>query len=115
MSAIDIRMMKLVSGEIVLGKYDGEKDRLTGVAQLQNVPTQQGMQMLITPYGFPFENKFTAEFGGEAILYRFSDTPKELQDKYIEVTTNLTVANGLGKIHFGAGTGSQGGNSGLIH
>ena len=100
MAAYDIRMMKLVSGEIVLGKYDAEKDQLTDVAQLQNVPTQQGMQMLITPYGFPFENKF-------------HDTPKELQDKYIEVTTNLTVANGLGKIHFGATGGSTSG-SGLI-
>ena len=101
MAAYDIRMMKLVSGEIVLGKYDAEKDQLTDVAQLQNVPTQQGMQMLITPYGFPFENKFHAVMEGRFILYRFSDTPKELQDKYIEVTTNLTVANGLGKIHFG--------------
>ena len=33
--------------------------------------------------------------------------------KYIEVTTNLTVANGLGKIHFGATGGSTSG-SGLI-
>ena len=90
MAAYDIRMMKLVSGEIVLGKYDAEKDQLTDVAQLQNVPTQQGMQMLITPYGFPFENKFHAVMEGRFILYRFSDTPKELQDKYIEVTTNLT-------------------------
>ena len=113
MAAYDIRMMKLVSGEIVLGKYDAEKDQLTDVAQLQNVPTQQGMQMLITPYGFPFENKFHAVMEGRFILYRFSDTPKELQDKYIEVTTNLTVANGRGKIHFGAAGGSTSG-SGLI-
>lgn len=113
MAAYDIRMMKLVSGEIVLGKYDAEKDQLTDVAQLQNVPTQKGMQMLITPYGFPFENKFNAVMEGRHILYRFSDTPKELQDKYIEVTTNLTVANGLGKIHFGSTGGSTSG-SGLI-
>ena len=45
MAAYDIRMMKLVSGEIVLGKYDAEKDQLTDVAQLQNVPTQQGQRL----------------------------------------------------------------------
>ena len=112
--AYDIRMMKLVSGEIVLGKYDEAGDRLTDAAQLQNVPTQQGMQMLITPYGFPFENKFSAVIEGRFFLHRFSDTPKELQDKYIEVTTNLTVANGLGKIQFGGGAPAAGG-SGLIH
>ena len=34
-------------------------------------------------------------------LYRYADTPKELQDKYIEACTNLTVAGGLGKLSFG--------------
>ena len=106
MAAYDIRMMKLVSGEIVLGKYDAEKDQLTDVAQLQNVPTQQGMQMLITPYGFPFENKFHAVMEGRFILYRFSDTPKELQDKYIEVTTGLT-GNGVTEITSGLSAGQQ--------
>ena len=106
MAAYDIRMMKLVSGEIVLGKYDAEKDQLTDVAQLQNVPTQQGMQMLITPYGFPFENKFHAVMEGRFILYRFSDTPKELQDKYIEVTTGLT-GNGVTEVTSGLSAGQQ--------
>ena len=54
MAAFDIKMVKLVSGEIVLGKYNAEKDMLENVVQLQNVPTQQGMQMLLAPYGFPF-------------------------------------------------------------
>ena len=113
MAAYDIRMMKLVSGEIVLGKYDAEKDQLTDVAQLQNVPTQQGMQMLITPYGFPFENKFHAVMEGRFILYRFSDTRKELKDKSIEWPPNLPAANVLGKFHSGAPGGSTSG-SGLI-
>ena len=113
MAAYDIRMVKLVSGEIVLGKYDAEKDVLNAVVQLQNVPTQQGMQMLQTPYGFPFENTFDATIEGRFIMYRFSETAKELQDKYIEVTTNLSVSSGLGKIHFGGGSTTSG--SGLIH
>ena len=36
-----------------------------------------------------------------SFLYRYADTPKELQDKYIEACTNLTVAGGLGKLSFG--------------
>ena len=116
MASLEIRMMKLVSGEIVIGKWDPDKDELQDAAQLQNVPTQQGMQMLVTPYGFPFENKFNVAIAGKFVLHKFTDTPKELQDKYIEVTTNLTVANGLGKLRFGPGAaGQQGGGSGLIH
>ena len=112
MASYDIRLMKLVTGELVLGKYDEAEDCLRDTAQLQNVPTKQGMQLLVTPYGFPFENKFSAVIAGKFFLHRFSETPKELQDKYIEVTTNLTVANGLGKLTFGA---SGKGGSGLVH
>ena len=112
MAAFDIKMVKLVSGEIVLGKYNAEKDMLENVVQLQNVPTPQGMQMLPDPYAFPFENTLDACIEGRFILYRFAETAKELQDKYIEVTTNLSVSSNLGKIHFGGSTTS---GSGLIH
>ncbi len=115
MAAYKVSMVKLVSGEIVLGKYDAEKDVLTDVVTLQNVPTQQGMQMLLAPYGFPFENTYDAVLEGRFIMYRFKETAKELEDKYIEVTTNLSVSSHLGKIQFGA-QGAQGGaaGSGLI-
>ena len=53
--AYDIRLMKLVTGEMVIGKYDAEKDCLNEVASLQSIPTQQGMQMMLLPYGYPFE------------------------------------------------------------
>lgn len=115
MAAYKVSMVKLVSGEIVLGKYDAEKDVLTDVVTLQNVPTQQGMQMLLAPYGFPFENTYDAVLEGRFIMYRFKETAKELEDKYIEVTTNLSVSSHIGKIQFGA-HGAQGGaaGSGLI-
>lgn len=112
MAAYKVSMVKLVSGEIVLGKYDAEKDVLTDVVTLQNVPTQQGMQMLLAPYGFPFENTYDAVLEGRFIMYRFKETAKELEDKYIEVTTNLSVSSHLGKIQFGAQGGAAG--SGLI-
>ena len=56
--AYDIRLMKLVTGEMVIGKYDAEKDCLNEVASLQSIPTQQGMQMMLLPYGYPFEPIF---------------------------------------------------------
>lgn len=100
--AYDIRLFKLVSGELVIGKYDSAKDSLQGVALLQTVPTQQGVQMMMLPYGYPFENNFDGEIEGRNFLYRYKDTPKEMQDKYIEASTNLTVSGGLGKLQFGS-------------
>ncbi|MDR0816751.1 MAG: hypothetical protein LBN28_05115 [Desulfovibrio sp.] len=110
--AYDIRLMKLVTGELVIGKYDTGKDCLNEVAALQTVPTQQGVQMMMMPYGYPFEPNFSGTLDGSAFLYRYASTPKELQDKYIEATTNLTVAGGLGKLQFGATPGA--GGNGLI-
>ena len=111
--AYDIRLMKLVTGELVIGKYDAEKDALNEIAVIQSIPTQQGMQMLMLPYGYPFEPNFTGSLEGKHFLYRYAETPKELQDKYIEATTNLTVAGGLGKLQFGSGP-LPGASGGLI-
>lgn len=113
MAAYEIAMVKLVSGEIVLGKYDAEQDRLNEVVQLRNVPTEQGMQMLLAPYGYPFENTFDATIEGRFILYRFKETDEELLNKYTEVTSNLSLSANIGKIRFGGGSAT--GGSGLIH
>ena len=37
-----IRLFKLVTGELVLGKFDEEANMLEDVAIIQVVPTQQG-------------------------------------------------------------------------
>lgn len=99
--AYDIRLMKLVTGELVIGKYQENSDSLTDVAAIQTIPAQQGVQMMMLPYGYPFEADFNGTVDGKFFLYRYSNTPKELQDKYIEACTNLTVAGGLGKLQFG--------------
>ncbi len=111
--AYDIRLMKLVTGELTIGKYDAEKDCLNEVAAIQSIPTQQGVQMVMLPYGYPFEPEFSGSIEGKNFLYRYANTPKELQDKYIEASSNLTVAGGLGKLQFSSEpfTGS---GSGLI-
>lgn len=100
--AYDIRLVKLVTGELVMGKYDAEKDALTDVAALQTVPTQQGVQMMMLPYGYPFEAEFTGSIDGVHFMYRYKSTPEELQNKYLEASTNLTLSGGLGKLQFGA-------------
>lgn len=112
--AYDIRLMKLVTGELVIGKYNQEADTLTDVAAIQTIPSQQGVQMMMLPYGYPFEPDFTGVIDGKFFMYRYANTPKELQDKYIEACTNLTVAGGLGKLQFGQGPVSDLGSSGLI-
>lgn len=111
--AYDIRLMKLVTGELVIGKYDAEKDCLNDVAAIQSIPTQQGVQMMMLPYGYPFEPEFEGSLEGKNFLYRYANTPKELQDKYIEACTNLTVAGGLGRMQFSSEPFS-GSGSGLI-
>lgn len=110
--AYDIRLFKLVTGELVMGKYDVSKDMVNDVATLQTVPTQQGVQMMMLPYGYPFEAEFTGSIEGKHFLYRYTSAPEELQNKYLEACTNLTVSGGLGKLHFGAPAGGAG--SGLI-
>lgn len=112
--AYDIRLMKLVTGELVIGKYDEAGDRLTDAAAIQTIPSQQGVQMMMLPYGYPFEPDFSGAIEGKFFLYRYADTPKELQDKYIEACTNLTVAGGLGKLQFGSGPMPGASSSGLI-
>ena len=72
--AYDIRLMKLVTGELIIGKYDADKDCLNEVATLQSVPTQQGVQMMLLPYGYPFEPDFTGSIEGKNFLYRYANT-----------------------------------------
>ena len=104
--AIDIRLMKLVTGELVIGKYDEKDDKLNDVAAIQTIPSQQGVQMMLLPYGYPFEADFTGSIEGKFFIYRYAATPKELQDKYIAASSNLTVAGGLGQLKFGGGSGN---------
>ncbi|MBQ7607694.1 MAG: hypothetical protein IJU76_06950 [Desulfovibrionaceae bacterium] len=96
----DVRLVKLVNGELVLGKYDAAKDCLNEVAILQVMPTQQGVQMILLPYGHPFESNFVASIESKHFLYQYSSTPKEIENKYIEAVSNITIAGGLGNLKF---------------
>ena len=97
----DIRLVKLVNGDMVLGKWNEEKGVITDPAILQTIPTQQGgMQMLLLPFGYPFDQEMTGEIDLKHVIYQYKTVPEELKTKYLEATTNLTLSapGGLGNL-----------------
>ena len=90
--AYDIRLVKLINGETVLGKWDEAANKLTEIALLQTIPSQQGVQMMLLPFGYPFETEIGGEIDGAHILYQFKKFPDELQTRYLEATSNLTLS-----------------------
>ncbi len=90
--AYDIRLIKLVTGELTVGKYNAEEKQLEDVAIIQTVPSQQGgMQLMILPYGYPFEQNFSGKVSECHFLYNYSRLPQELIDKYLETVSNITL------------------------
>lgn len=92
--AYDIRLVKIVTGELIIGKFDADADALTDVAIMQTVPTQQGVQLMILPYGYPFEQEFTGRIAAKHFLYEYSKVPQDVQDKYLEACSNLSLSSG---------------------
>ncbi len=90
--AYDIRLVKLINGETVLGKWDEAGGKLTDVALLQTIPSQQGVQMLLLPFGYPFETEIGGEVALTHVLYEFKKFPDELKTRYLEATSNLTLS-----------------------
>ena len=89
-----IRLFKLVSGELVLGKYNEEADVLEDVAIVRIAPTKQGAQMVMLPYGYPFEQEFKGSIAGKHFMYVYKEVPSELETKYVEACTNLKLPKG---------------------
>jgi hypothetical protein len=90
----DIRLVKIVTGETVIGKFDAKAGSLIDVAIIQTVPTQQGVQLMILPYGYPFEQGFSGSIAAAHFLYEYKSVPREIQDKYLEACSNLTLSSG---------------------
>lgn len=93
--AYDIRLVKLVNGDMVIGKYE-EKDgaaQLKDAAVLQTVPSQQGVQMMLLPFGYPFDNEIDAVIDYKHVIYEYKKFPDDLQTKYLEAASNLTLSN----------------------
>ena len=92
--AYTIKLVKLVTGDTVLGKYNEDQKELESVAMLQTVPTQQGVQMILLPFGYPFEETFDAKIAYTHVLYEYKKCPEDLEKKYLEATSNITIASG---------------------
>ncbi len=90
--AYDVRLMKLINGDLVIGKYEKEENKLKDVAMLQTVPTEQGAQMLLLPFGYPFEQEINGEISLDHVLYEYKNFPEDLKTKYLEATSNLTLS-----------------------
>jgi hypothetical protein len=92
--AYDIRLVKIVTGELVIGKFDSKSNSLADAAIMQTVPTQQGVQLMILPYGYPFEQDFSGSIAAGHFLYEYKNVPREVQDKYLEACSNLSLSSG---------------------
>ena len=92
--AYDIRLVKIITGEMILGKFDAARNALVDIAALQTIPTQQGVQMMLLPYGYPFDQDFTGEISYTHVLYTYKKYPEELNTKYMEAISNLTLSSG---------------------
>lgn len=104
----DIRLVKLVNGEMVLGKWDQEAGVIRDPAVLQTIPTAQGgVQMLLLPFGYPFDQEMVGEIEVKHVLFQYKSTPEELKTKYLEASTNLTLSAPGGLHNLG---GPGGGN-----
>lgn len=91
--AYDIRLVKLANGDMVLGKWNAEREVLQDPAVLQTLPTAQGgVQMLLLPFGYPFDTEIEGEIDGRHVLYQYKSVPEELKTKYLEASSNLTLA-----------------------
>jgi hypothetical protein len=113
--AYNIRLVKIITGEMLLGKYDEAKNALLDVAVLQTIPTQQGVQMMLLPYGYPFDQEFSGEISYTHVLYTYKKYPEELNTRYLEAVSNLTLSTGgLGGLNLKNPTGGGTDFSGLI-
>lgn len=108
----NVRLVKLITGDMVLGKIDENNEKIVDVAVLQTVPSQQGVQMMLLPFGYPFENEIGGEIDMRHVIYEYKNFPEELKTKYMEAASNLTISSSgdLKNLNLGGAGGAGGGN-----
>lgn len=108
--AYEIKLVKIVTGDFVVGKWYEEESKLKDPAVIQTIPTQQGIQMAIMPFGFPFDSEIEGEISKDHIVFFFKQIPEELETKYLEASSNITLssASDLKNLENMVGGGKQG-------
>ncbi|MGL4722180.1 MAG: hypothetical protein ACRCV3_02640 [Desulfovibrionaceae bacterium] len=91
--AYDIKLVKISTGDTVMGKYNADTNVIDSPAILQSIPTQEGVQMVLLPFGYPFEDSFSGEISYTHVLYEYKNIPDELRSKYTEAVSNITIAS----------------------
>ncbi len=89
---MDVKFVKLVSGDTVIGTYNEMKNVLEDVALIQVVPGSAGIQIAILPFGFPFEEKIGGEISMDKVLFEYSNVPEDLKSKYFEAKSNIKIS-----------------------
>lgn len=100
----NVRFVKLVSGDMVMGEMDG--DKLKDVVQIQTIPTGGGVQIAILPFGFPFDEEVGGEIDASHIIYEYKKVPEELMKKYLETKSNIKIATSIPNFGSKGTTGS---------
>lgn len=90
----DIRLVKLISSELVLGKYDAASNSILEPANVQTVPSQQGVQLMILPYGYPFDQEFSGSISMTHVMFEYKTCPEEMITRYLEATSKITLSSG---------------------
>ncbi|MCF8086231.1 MAG: hypothetical protein K9J48_04985 [Desulfohalobiaceae bacterium] len=110
--AQEVKLAKLVSGDMVLGKWDAQENKIKDPATLQTIPTQQGgVQMALLPFGYPFDSEIHGEISAEHVLYWYKNVPEDLTNKYWEASSNISISSSgdLENLQNMAGGRGQGG------
>ncbi len=108
----DIKLVKLISGDMVVGKFNNDDKTIEEPATIQAMPTQQGTQMVLLPYGYPFDQEIHGTISMDHILFEYKSCPEELKTKYIEAVTNISMSSGGLDLSGGAGPDGVGGGAG---
>lgn len=92
--ALEVKLAKLVSGDMVLGKWEENEGKIKEPASLQTIPTQQGgVQMALLPFGYPFDTDLHGEISAEHVLYWYKNVPEDLKNKYWEASSNISISS----------------------
>ncbi len=113
MATNDIRLVKLINGDMVLGKWNEQAGKIEGPAILQTLPTQQGgVQMALLPFGYPFDTEISGEISTQHVMYEYKNVPADLKNKYVEASSNLTISSSadLKNLQNLTGQNNKGGN-----
>ncbi|TYB33537.1 MAG: hypothetical protein FXF49_05905 [Flexistipes sinusarabici] len=110
----NIRFVKLVTGDSVMGEQEEETGKIKNIALIQAIPSGNSMQVAVLPFGFPFEEEIGGEISEKDIIYEYSSVPEELRNKYLEAKSNIRISQNMDNLKDFQGGPGSGGNSGLI-